>query len=138
MFGPDPLKIPRRFVDCLNARDVPALREVVGEGCRIIDPRGVWIEGRETCIQLMERFFELEPDYRIHVETMGRAGENVLIKGRTTARHPHFATTTLWRARSDKRHLHEWQSYSPAPGASYCRLLVGDKAQMGPFLETTF
>ena len=135
MFGPDPLKIPRRFVDCLNARDVDALSDVISDDCRIIDPRGAWVEGRDTCLQMMRALFKIDPDYRIHVNSMGRSGGNVLIAGRTTARNPRFATTTLWRARSDSRHLHEWQSYSSAPGVSYCRLLVGDKAQMGPFLE---
>lgn len=138
MFGPDPLKVPRRFVDCVNARDLKSLRALIGEQCRIIDPRGEWMEGRETCLEALERLFDLEPEYRIHVASMGRAGDNVLINGHTTASDPRFVGTTLWRAKADRTHVHEWQGYSARPGARMCRLLVGDKAQMGPFLEGAY
>jgi len=135
VFGPDPLKVPRRFVDCVNARDLKSLRALVGEQCRIIDARGEWMEGRDTCLEALERLFDIEPAYKIHVRSMGRAGDDVLISGSTTASDPRFAGATLWRARADGRHMHEWQRYSARPGALTCRLLVGDKTQMGPFLE---
>lgn len=135
MFGPDPLKVPRRFVDCINARDLDELHKLVGESCRFIDTRGAWVEGRDSCIEMLEKFFSIEPDYRMHVTSMGRAGGNVLINGHATARDPQFTNTRLWRARSDGRQLQEWQGYSAVLGPSHCRLLVGDKAQMGPFLE---
>ena len=138
MFGSDPLKIPRRFVDCINARDVSALREVLANACRIIDARGAWIEGRDLCVEAVEKFFAMEPDYQLHVASMGRAGGNVLIKGHTTASDPLFAATTLWRARSDGRHLHEWQSYSSQVEVSVTRLVVGEKARIGPYLEESY
>lgn len=119
-------------------RDLSALRGLVGEKCRIIDARGGWMEGRETCLEALAKLFDLEPSYKIHVTSMGRAGKNVLINGHTTASDPRFLGTTLWRALNDGKHMHEWQGYSARPGAPVCRLLVGDKAQMGPFLEGTF
>jgi len=129
------MRVPRRFVDCINARDLSGLRKVLSDRCRIIDARGDWMEGRDTVVEAMEKFFAIEPEYRLHVSSMGRSAGNVLINGHATARDPRFSSSTIWRARADGTHLHEWQSYSPQPGAAVCRLLVGDKAQMGPFLE---
>jgi ketosteroid isomerase-like protein len=137
VFGRDPARVARHFVEGINARDLQAIAELVGDRCKIIDARGDWMEGRETCLEGMERLFAIDPDYRIHVETIGRSGDNVLITGHATASDPRFATTTLWRALADGQHLHEWQSYSHSRGPSVARLLVGDKAQMGPFLEGT-
>lgn len=135
MFGRDHYKVARQFIEALNAHDLAAIGEIVGEDCRIIDARGDWMEGRETCLEGLGRFFELEPDYRIEVESVGRNGDNVLINGRTTAHDPSFAAATLWRARVDGRHVHEWQSYSHSRGPAVVRLLVGEKAHKGPFLE---
>lgn len=129
------MKVPRRFVDCVNARDMRSLGTLLGERCRIIDSRGEWMEGRETCLEGLEKLFDIEPDYRIHIASMGRAGDDVLINGHTTGSDPRFLGTTLWRARTDGGQMREWQGYSARPGAHLCRLLVGDKTQMGPFLE---
>lgn len=96
------------------------------------------MQGRETCLEGLEKLFDMEPTYRIHVDSMGRAGDNVLINGHTTASDPRFLGTTLWRAKADGRHMHEWQSYSARLETRVCRLLVGDKAQMGPFLEGVY
>lgn len=134
MFGRDHYKVARQFVEAVNARDLAAIGEIVGEHCRIVDARGYYMEGKQTCLEGLERLFALEPEYRIHVQSIGRNGDNLLITGRATACDPHFAETTLWRARTDDRHLHEWQSYSSLRGPAITRLLVGDKAQKG-FLE---
>jgi hypothetical protein len=129
-----PLKTSRRYVDCVNARDLDGLRELLSHDCRLIDARGDWIDGREDCLKALERFFALEPNYHLHIETIGRHRDEVLITGYTTADDPRFATSTAFRLRADARHLHEWQSYSAVRGPRICRLLSMDKAQMGSFL----
>jgi ketosteroid isomerase-like protein len=129
------MRIARQFVDAVNAHDLEAIGAIVDEGCKIIDARGGWMEGRETCVKGLERFFALDPDYRIHVESIGRTGDNALIAGHVTARDPQFATTRLWRALADGRHLREWQSYSDELGPSVSHLLAGEQAHRGPFLE---
>ena len=57
----------------------------------------------------------------------------ILITGRATANDPRFARSERLRARADKRHLHEWQSYSPVQGLGICRLLPREKAELGSF-----
>jgi ketosteroid isomerase-like protein len=132
------LKTARRYVECVNARDVDGLREILDADCKLIDARGDWIEGRDNCLSAFERFFAIEPAYRLEVETMGRSGEHVLITGRSRASDPRFATSRVFRARCDEHVLFEWQSYSDQQGTAICRLLAGDKAQHGPFVEQPF
>ena len=96
------------------------------------------MEGRATCLEAFQRFFALEPGYRLEVQTMGRSGQNVLITGRSTAADPRFATSRLFRARCDERQVHEWQSYSEQQETAICRLLAGAEARAGPFLEMPY
>jgi ketosteroid isomerase-like protein len=137
VFGRDPVRIAGQFIDAVNAHDLKAIAAVVDERCKIIDVRGAWMEGRETCVEGLGRFFEIDPDYRIHVESIGRNGDNALITGHVTARDPQFATTRLWRALTDDHYLQEWQSYSRELVPSISHLLIGEQAHKGPFLEGT-
>lgn len=132
------LKTSQRYIDCVNARDLAGLRAVLAESCRLIDAGGGWMEGRETCLAAFERFFALEPNYRLEIASMSRNGQDVLIKGRSTASDPRFAASTLFRARCYENQLHEWQSYSAAKGAAVCRLLIGDRASQGPYVEAPY
>lgn len=104
----------------------------------MIDAAGTWIEGRQTCLDAFARFFQLEPNYRLDIASMSRNGADVLIKGRSSADNPRFAISTLFRARCDETHLHEWQSYSAAKGAAICQLLVGERANRGPYIGAPF
>ena len=96
------------------------------------------MEGRQTCLDAFARFFGLEPNYRLEIASMSRNGADVLIKGRSMATDPRFAVSNLFRARCDEAYLREWQSYSAAKGAAICQLLVGDKANKGPYVEAPF
>ena len=132
------LKTSQRYVECINAHDIGGLRTVLAERARLIDAGGGWIEGRDTCLDAFERFFALEPNYRLEIASMSRNGADVLIKGKSTADDPRFAISTLFRARCDDAHLHEWQSYSAAKGAAICRLLAGERANAGPYVEAPY
>jgi hypothetical protein len=90
------------------------------------------MEGREVCLEAFTRFFAIEPNYRLHIASMSRSSEDVLIRGRSEADDPRFTVSTLFRARCDERELHEWQSYSAIQGAAICRMLAGSNANRGP------
>ena len=128
MFGRDPYRVSRLFVDAVNARDIAAIDPMIHEDCRFIDSRGYRLEGRELCLEVMGRFFEVEPEYRIHVETMSRSGEDVLLRGHVTARDPRLRLATLWRARSDEQQMREWQGYSIVGAPPLARILAGKRA----------
>lgn len=114
---PEPIKIVRRYLAAMNARDAEQIEALLDERIRYVDSRGEWIEGRENVATATRRFFDLEPDYKLHDMKIVMHEGDVLLKGHASAREERLAHDTLWRARTRRGKLVHWQSYgedSPA------------------------
>jgi len=114
---PEPIKVVRQYLAAMNARDAEQVEALLDERIRFVDSRGEWIEGRENVATATRRFFDLEPDYKLHDMKIVMHEGDVLLKGRASAREERLAHDTLWRARTRRGKLVHWQSYgedSPA------------------------
>ena len=114
---PEPIRVVKRYVAALNARDAERIEALLDDHIRFVDSRGDWIEGRDNVATATRRFFDLEPNFQLHdVKIVMHAGE-VLLKGRVSAQAERRTHDTLWRARTRRGKLSHWQSYgedSPA------------------------
>ena len=114
---PEPIRVVKRYVAALNARDAERIEALLDDHIRFVDSRGDWIEGRDNVATATRRFFDLEPNFQLHdVKIVMHAGE-VLLKGRVSAQEERLTHDTLWRARTRRGKLSHWQSYgedSPA------------------------
>lgn len=108
---PEPIRVVRRYLAAMNARDAERVESLLDERIRFVDSRGEWIEGRENVATATRRFFELEPNYNMHDMQIVMHDGDVLLKGRASASEERLTHDTLWRARTRRGKLLHWQSY---------------------------
>lgn len=116
------------WVAGFNSRDISAIKPLIAERCRLIDSRGDSIEGREDCLEALQRLFDLDPSYRINLSSIETTADDTLMRGSVSASDPRLTATTLWRARSNRKQLLEWQSFAPGTPISLAHILMGEKA----------
>lgn len=121
-------KTVRRYVVCLNARDVEGVAALLHPDCRFIDSHGEWIEGREAIIAATRRFFAIEPKFRLTLEAVVEHDGEVLLRGKTDAEHAEFRQDALWKARIEEGTIVFWQSFGPHSSPRLARILGANDA----------
>jgi hypothetical protein len=124
---PSAKTIVRRYVACLNARDLPGVAALLHPQCRFIDSHGEWIEGRSNIIAATERFFAIEPAFRLRIDTLVEHEGEILLKGEASAMHDEFNKDALWRARVEDNLVVYWQSFGPQGSPHLARILRGER-----------
>lgn len=124
-----PVKVARKYVAAVNARDVQGVASLLADECRYVDSRGDWIDGRENVLTATRRFFELEENFRFEDTEMVLHDGDVLIRGSTSADDPRLAQDTLWRARVEDGKIAHWQSFGAGEPVALVRILMPEIAQ---------
>ncbi|NVD43624.1 nuclear transport factor 2 family protein [Altererythrobacter sp. HHU K3-1] len=124
-------------MSAVNARDVTTATDLLSEDCRMVDSSGDWIEGRAEIGRVMQRFMEIEPDFRITIDDISRRGHDLLLRGHAQARDPQIAKDTLWMARTEGGLISHWQSYGPSQRNHVMRALMPDEVHCEPIEHAT-
>lgn len=82
------------------------------------------MRGHDQCVEASRQFFALEIDYELEAATIVAHSPDVLITGRMRSNETRLARDCLWRARSEGKHLIEWQSFADGQGLGVARLLM--------------
>ncbi len=118
--------IVRRYIACLNARDLAGVSALLHPDCRLIDSHGQWIEGRAAIIAATERFFAIEPAFKMTVHAIVEHDGEILLRGETAATQEIFRQDALWRARVVEGRVISWQSFGPNGSPHLAQLLRGE------------
>jgi hypothetical protein len=118
--------VVRRYVACLNARDVAGIGALLHPACRFIDSHGEWIEGRENIIAATARFFAIEPAFRLAIEAVIEHRGEILLRGKALATHEEFRRDALWLAQVEDGLVRCWQSFGPQGSPRLARILRGE------------
>jgi uncharacterized protein (TIGR02246 family) len=111
--------IARAFVERINARDADGLAELMTEDFTFVDYEGDAYAGRGQMREGFAEYFQKFPEYKIHVHTVCRSGNDVALIGRTTGSHVgpevEAAETVIWIAEIDGGLVSSWRIYATAP-----------------------
>jgi ketosteroid isomerase-like protein len=116
-------KVVRRYVACLNARDLDGVAALLHPECRFIDSHGDWIEGREAIIAATRHFFAIEHRFRLTLETIVEHDGEILLRGKADAEREEFRQDALWKARIEDGAILCWQSFGPQSAPRLARIL---------------
>jgi len=116
----------RRFIKRMNLADVDALAAMMHDDFVFVDSRLTRIEGRENCIEFFRRFVALDTGFAIAIESASRNGDDVLIKGATTARDPVLVAQCLWQCQVIDGKIAYWQSFRSDQPPALARILASD------------
>ena len=76
-----------RFVECINRQEVERLAEMMTEEHRFEDPSCDTYVGRGSMEEGWTDYFQMCPDYTIHVSDFHQQGNRVFLMGQTTGSH---------------------------------------------------
>ena len=132
MFGwgaEKPKKTVKRYIEALNSRNLAEIGKILHKSIRYIDSKGCWIQGRADAMVAMDRFFAMEPNFRVIPKRLVAHDGEVLITGRCEAEDDRLTHNTLWRTRAEYGCLLLWQSYGTSQAPALARILSPDTAQ---------
>lgn len=110
-----PVDIALRFVEQINRQNLPRLVDLMSEDHTFIDLSGDIQRGRELMRQGWAGYFDLCPDYMIHVAEVYLVGDTVILLGRTTGshtrqpRHEEIRGTLMWVTAVTATQVARWQ-----------------------------
>jgi hypothetical protein len=125
------VRVVRDYIAAINARDIAAVERIFGAECRLIDSRGGWISGYGECVEATRRMLALPIEFRLEADDIVSRPPDVLVRGRMHSSDPRLALDCLWRARTDGRHLLEWQSFATGDSLPLARMLMPEVARSG-------
>lgn len=111
MWRAGPLKVTRRFLAAVEARDLAACGALMHDDFRYIDSRGNVLEGKAAGLELFERLMLFHGDSRIVVSSMTERRDCALIRGRVESSEERLAGESLWKLRVVKGLLCEIESH---------------------------
>ena len=123
------IRVVRAYIDAFNARDLAGVERLLAPECKFIASKGGYVEGREAAVEATRRFFAMPIEFALEASELVRHGDDVLVRGEMRSSDPHLANDSLWRARSDGRHLLEWQSFARGNALPFARLVMPEVAR---------
>ena len=109
------IDVAMQLVAALNTRSSRRVSELITPDCRFIDNTGGTIEGAQAIGAATERFFELDPSFRLEITGKTVRGDDALLSGHSRSNEPSLNHDTLWRAKVRGRKISEFQSYGTQP-----------------------
>ena len=116
-----PADVARRFVDRINAHDVPGIVAMLSEDHEFIDSLGTIFAGRVALDQGWRAYFAMVPDYSIDLARILEDGSTVVLLGSAHGTYAaggelrsefKWTTSAAFRARIDDGLVAEWQVYA--------------------------
>jgi hypothetical protein len=110
-----PVDIALRFVEHINRQNLPGLASLMTDDHTFIDLSGDVHSGLETMRQGWAEYFDLCPEYMIHIAEIFLCGDDVILVGRTTGshtrqpRHEEIRETIIWIATIMAEQVSRWQ-----------------------------
>ena len=105
-----------KFVERINARDADGLAELMTEDFTFVDYEGGGYAGRDDGRDNFAKYFELYPEYKIHVSEVLRSGKDIAILGTTTGSHVAAEVeadeVVLWVAEVEGDLVSSWRIYA--------------------------
>lgn len=77
----DPAALAVRFNECINARDVEGLAQLMSANHRFIDTVGTAILGKAACVEAWRGFFDAYPEYQNVFDAVFTSANKVTIVG---------------------------------------------------------
>jgi ketosteroid isomerase-like protein len=118
----DPTSVAVRFNECINARDLDGLAQLMPEDHTFVDSGGGVVSGKEECLAAWRGFFESFPDYRNTFTSLTAHGDVVAIAGHSECSEPALAGPALWTAEVRGGAVATWRVYEDSAEA---RLRLG-------------
>lgn len=112
-----PVDIALHFIEYINHQDLIRLVSLMPENHTFVDLAGKQHHGRGNMQRSWARYFQLCPEYRIHVGDIYFVESDVIIIGRTIGSHlnqaPHLEirSTFIWDARIMNDLVEVWAVY---------------------------
>jgi ketosteroid isomerase-like protein len=109
-----PADTARRFVDRINAHDVPGIVALLAADHEFIDSLGAVFAGRVALEQGWRAYFAMVPDYTIDLVRVLEDGSTVVMLGSAQGTYSSFkwSTPAAFRARIEEGLVTEWQVYA--------------------------
>jgi ketosteroid isomerase-like protein len=122
MTGESPIDIAIKFVERINRGDLPGLLELMAHDYTFIAIDGTLdLTGKLQAEAGWRGYFELCPEYMIHLCEVHQTPELVALVGRTTGSHlrlqriEEFRETLIWTAQVRGGLVAEWRIYNDTP-----------------------
>lgn len=121
--GADPRGVALAFVAAINRRSVDGILELSSPEPALLDARGAVVSGRQRLASAWRAFFGMFPDYRIDLERIFVAGDEVALFGRAEGTHApggtldparRFRVPAAWRASIEAGRVDRWQVFADA------------------------
>jgi ketosteroid isomerase-like protein len=113
--------VARRFVDRINAHDLEGIVALLTADHRFVDSLGTAFDGREMLRKGWSSYLRIVPDYRIEIEQVFAAGNDVVFVGSASGTYARdgtlhasdaWRTPGVWLARVRGRLIAEWRVYA--------------------------
>lgn len=111
----DPRSIALKFNECINARNLTGLAEMMTEDHTFIDIPGEVHESRNTMILGWFNFFKTYPDYRNNFTHITIQGEKVVMIGFSECSYEPLDGPAIWTATIRDELVAEWKIYEDTP-----------------------
>lgn len=117
----NPLETVRKFVACINARDVPGLAALMTPDHRFIDSLGSVLSGRDAVREGWRQYFQIVPDYHIDITRSFGDGAEIVLVGAARGTYCRdgrlrpddaWETPAAWRVAVRQDAVAEWQVYA--------------------------
>lgn len=122
MGGAQAIDTAIQFVERINRQDLAGLLELLTEDYTFIAIDGTQdLTGREQAEEGWRGYFELCPEYMIHLGEIYETPELVALVGRTTGSHlrqprqEEFRETIIWTAKVCDGHVAQWRIWHDTP-----------------------
>lgn len=117
----DVVETASRFVEYINRQKMEKLAEMMTEEHRFVDPSGDAYVGRGLMEEGWADYFQMCPDYIIHVSDFHQQGNRVFLMGQTTGSHldlpwrEEFRDKVIWTANIERQQLAQWKIVADTP-----------------------
>jgi ketosteroid isomerase-like protein len=98
-----------KFNDCINARDIARLSQMMTDDHVFIDTAGNRVSGKPACVGAWQSFFVAFPDYRNDFAQISTNEELLVIVGRSSCSDPRLDGPALWTAKVRGHLVSEWR-----------------------------
>lgn len=85
----------RAFFDALNARSLERAERLMARDFVYIDSCQNCITGRDNCLELLSRLWQVDPTYRQELQTIALVAGQALVQGRVIAADPVMSSDEL-------------------------------------------
>ncbi|MGA7428232.1 MAG: nuclear transport factor 2 family protein [Rhodoplanes sp.] len=97
------------FNDCINARDIERLPQMMTDDHVFIDASGNSVSGKPACVGAWQRFFAAFPDYPNDFAQIYANEELLVIVGCSSCSDPRLDGPALWTAKVRGHRVSEWR-----------------------------